>query len=235
MQEKNWQNMSTSIGNTLNSNDCLAEFSKEFSEIYIPKFREVFYFFKENAVDENSLIRKLHLGYTAMRPEAFDFVANVFPWLEDFRVKFGLEKKLNFLETNGLEKPEFKLHIDGQIGDPSVMFNCPVLNCTNETVTYWIEPQEEYDTILLCENGTKTEKKYGATPHISENTKYRIVHTYSITDRCVLFRSDVFHGVKNKSNRNEDRIMMHWWFPKTVNWSSDNIETILKKGQLNGI
>lgn len=221
--------MTILTSNTLEPSDCLVEFSKQFSEKYIFKFREVYYFFKKHAIDENSLIRKLHLGYTAMRPEAFDFVAKEFPWIEEFRVNFGLEKKLNFLESNGIEKPEFKLHIDGKVGDPSVMFNCPILNCTNETVTYWIEPLEDYDTILLCENGTKTEKKYGATPHLSENTKYRIIHSQSIIDRCVLFRSDIFHGVKNNSNRNEDRIMMHWWFPKSIEWSHDNIETILKK------
>jgi len=213
---------------TLTSEDCIVEFSQEFSNEFIPKFREVFYFFKEHAVDENSLIRKLHLGYTAMRPEAFDFVASEFSWLEEFRLKFGLDKKLNFLETHGLEKPEFKLHIDGNPGDPSMMFNCPILNCTNETTTYWIEPLEEYETKLLCENGTKTEKKYGATPHIPDDIKYRIIHNHSIVDRCVLFRSDIFHGVKNTTNRDEYRIMMHWWFPKSIQWSKGNISKIVK-------
>ena len=221
--------MLTLTGNQLTEKDCIKEFGEEFSNTYIPQFREVFYFFKRNAVDNNSLIRKLHLGYTAMRPEAFDFVSNEFPWIEEFRLKFGLEKKINFLETHGLSKPEFKLHIDGTPGAPSMMFNCPILNCTEETTTYWVEPMEDYETILLCENGTNGEKKHGATPHIPEGIKYRTIHSDTITNRCVLFRSDIFHGVKNISNRDEYRIMMHWWFPKSIQWNDHNVSTILKE------
>lgn len=187
------------------------EFNKDFSEEYIPKFREVYYFFKENAVDENSLIRKLHLGYTAMREEAFDFASLKFPWLEDFRVKYNLSKRLNFLETHGLEKPIFEPHIDGQEFN-EVMFNVPILNCTNETTTTWVEPIEEFVPVLLCENKTESSTKKGATPHLPDGVKYVEACSINITDRIVLFRSNKFHKVINSTNRDEYRIMMHWWF-----------------------
>ena len=187
------------------------ELNQEFSDIYIPKFREVFYFFKKNAVDQNSLIRKLHLGYTAMREEAFDFVAQEFPWLEEFRVKYQLSKRLNFLETHGLDKKTFEPHIDGKEYN-EVMLNVPILNCTVETKTYWVKPKEKFDPILLCENKSVSDTKKGATPHLPDNIVYDIECEYTFTNRCALFRSNAYHGVINNTNRDEYRIMMHWWF-----------------------
>lgn len=187
------------------------EMNSEFSQKYIPLFREIFYFFKSHAKNEDSLIRKLHLGYTAMREEAFDFVAAEYPWLEDFRKDYGLSKRLNFLETHGKEKSKFELHIDGKEYN-EVMFNVPILNCTNETITYWVEPKETFDPVLLCENKSNSSTKKGATPHLPENIDYDIVAEYSFVDRCALFRSNKYHGVINKTNRDEYRIMMHWWF-----------------------
>lgn len=195
------------------------ELSEEFSNYYIPKFREIYYFFKENAVDENSLIRKLHLGYTAMREEAFDFVSKEYPWLEQFRIEYGLSKRLNFLETHGKEKKTFELHIDGKEYN-EVMFNAPILNCTNETKTYWVEPKESFDPILLCENKGNKDTKKGATPHLPENILYEVVSEYSFTNRCALFRSNKYHGVINNTNRDEYRIMMHWWFPDYTTWDT---------------
>ena len=187
------------------------ELHKEFSEEYIPKFKEVYYFFKENAVDENSLIRKLHLGYTAMREEAFDHAAEQFPFLEDFRIKYNLSKRLNFLETHGLDKPTFEPHIDGKPYN-EVMFNVPILNCTDETTTTWVEPDTDFDPVLLCENKSESSTQKGATPHIPDGVTYREAVTTSITDRAVLFRSNKFHKVINTTGRDEYRIMMHWWF-----------------------
>jgi len=187
------------------------ELSKEFSEEYIPRFQEVYYFFKKHAVDESSLIRKLHLGYTSMRPAAFDFVASEFPWLEEFRLKHNLSKRLNFLETHGIEKPIFEPHIDGKEFN-EVMFNVPILNCTNETTTTWVEPIGDFEAILLCENKSETSTKKGATPHLPPDTEYKEVCSLQITDRALLFRSNKFHKVINNTNRDEYRIMMHWWF-----------------------
>ena len=203
----------------MNSIVTYIELDKEFSDFYIPKFKEVFYFFKKNAIDKESLIRKLHLGYTAMRPEAFDFVTSHFPWLEEFRLKYNLEKKLNFLETHGIEKSEFKLHIDGEKGNPEVMLNVPILNCTTETLTYWVQPKIEFNPELKCENGTNSDTKSGATPHLPENIEYDVISQHSFTNRISLFRSDIYHGVINKTNRDEYRIMMHWWFPKGFTWN----------------
>ena len=188
------------------------EINQEFSDQYIPKFREVYYFFKENAVDEDSLIRKLHLGYTAMREEAFDRAAEEFPFLEEFRVEYNLSKRLNFLETHGLDKPTFEPHIDGKEYN-EVMFNVPILNCTDETTTTWVEPVEDFDPILLCENKSESSRRKGATPHIPDGVEYIEAATTTITDRAVLFRSNKFHRVDNRTGRDEYRIMMHWWFP----------------------
>ena len=187
------------------------ELNTEFSDEYIPKFTEVYYFFKKHAIDENSLIRKLHLGYTAMRPMAFDFVVESFPWLEDFRLKYNLSKRLNFLETHGLEKPKFEPHIHGQFYN-EVMLNAPILNCTKETITQWVEPKTNFDPILLCENKSSSNPKKGATPHIPDGIEYDIVCEHSFTNKIALFRSNKFHKVINNSGRNEYRIMMHWWF-----------------------
>lgn len=200
------------------------ELNKEFSEEYIPKFREVYYFFKENAIDENSLIRKLHLGYTAMNEEAFDFAVTKFPWLEDFRVKYNLSKRLNFLETHGLEKPTFEPHIDGKLYN-EVMLNVPTLNCTNETTTIWVEPNEDFEPVLLCENKTESSTKRGATPHIPDGIEYAEVCSTKIIDRAVLFRSNKYHKVINTTQRDEYRIMMHWWFPDYTTF--DEAEKIL--------
>lgn len=198
-------------------NNYYQELSQDFSEEYIPKFQEVFAFFKTHAVDENSLLRKLHLGYTAMRPEAFDFVSEEFHWLEEFRNEYGLSKRLNFLETHGKEKRTFELHIDGKEFN-EVMFNVPILHCTTETRTYWVEPLQEFDPVLLCENKSNMDTKRGATPHLPNNVHYDIVEQYSFTNRCALFRSNKYHGVANNTNRDEYRIMMHWWFPDYVSW-----------------
>lgn len=187
------------------------ELNKEFSNEYIPKFKEVYHFFKLNAVDENSLIRKLHLGYTAMRDEAFDFVVSEFGWLEEFRLKYNLSKRLNFLETHGLEKPVFEPHIDGKEYN-EVMFNVPILNCTNETTTVWVEPEESFDPILLCQNKSETDTKKGATPHLPDGIKYKVACEYNFTNRAVLFRSNKYHKVINTTGRDEYRIVMHWWF-----------------------
>ena len=199
--------------------ECFFELSEDFSQEWLPKFTAVFEFYKRHAVDKDSLLRKLHLGYTAMRSEAFDFVAAEFPWLEDFRVRHNLDKKLNFLETHGIDKPEFKIHIDGRPGDPEVMFNVPILNCTAETVTYWVQPVDDFNPVLSCENGTNNNSKHGATPHLPANVRYDIIAQHSFTNKAALFRSDIYHGVINNSNRDEYRIMMHWWFPKGTSWS----------------
>jgi hypothetical protein len=198
-------------------NKYYREFNKEFSELYIPRFREVYYFFKKHAVNENSLIRKLHLGYTAMREEAFDFVSLEFPWLEDFRIKYNLSKRLNFLETHGIKKPTFEPHIDGKEYN-EVMFNVPILNCSKETTTTWVEPIEDFDTVLLCENKSENNTKKGATPHLPDNVKYIEVCNYNITDRAILFRSNKFHKVTNNTKRDEYRIVMHWWYPDYFTW-----------------
>lgn len=187
------------------------EFNDDFNNQYIPLFREVFYFFKTNAIDENSLIRKLHLGYTAMREEAFDFAAAEFPWLETFRLNYNLSKRLNFLETHGLEKPKFEIHIDGKEYN-EVMLNVPILNCTEETTTFWVQPKQSFDPVLLCQNKTNTNTKSGATPHLPDDIDYDVVEKYAFTDKCALFRSNAYHGVNNTTNRDEYRIMMHWWF-----------------------
>jgi len=188
------------------------QLSEEFSKLYIPKFTEVYHFFKKNAVDENSLIRKLHLGYTAMREEAFDYVAEEYSFLEEFRVEYNLSKRLNFLETHGLNKPTFEPHIDGKEYN-EVMFNVPILNCTKETTTIWVEPEEDFDPILLCQNKSETDTKKGATPHLPDEIKYKVVCEYNFTNRAVLFRSNKYHKVINNTGRDEYRIMMHWWFP----------------------
>ena len=207
-------------GEESKSIECFKEMNETFSRIIIEKLTDVFLFYKENAIDKNSLIRKLHLGYTAMRPEAFDFVAEEFPWLEEFRKEYNLTKKLNFLETHGIDKPEFKAHIDGSPGKPHVMFNTPILNCTDETVTYWVKPNGDFNPILQCENSTNSDTKHGATPHLPEDTPVDLIQKYSFTNRCVLFRSDIYHGVLNMSNKDEYRIMSHWWFPDFYSWES---------------
>jgi len=219
----------------MTGNICFLELNETFSQEYITKFKEVFYFFKKNAIDKDSLIRKLHLGYTAMRPEAFDFVSAEFPWLEEFRLKHNLTKKLNFLETHGLDKTEFKIHIDGKLGDPEVMFNVPILNCTTETKTFWVRPLEEFTSELKCENGTNSDTKRGSTPHLPEDIKYEIISEHSFTNKCSLFRSDIFHGVINNSLRDEYRIMMHWWFPKEVTWNDSLDKFKYATGDYNGI
>lgn len=199
--------------------ECFKEINETFSEVVITKLTEVFYFYKDHAVDRDSLIRKLHLGYTAMRPEAFDFVAEEFPWIEEFRKEYNLAKKLNFLETDGFDKAEFKAHIDGSPGKPHVMFNTPIINCDINTITYWVEPLEEFDPVLQCENRTNYDKKNGATPHLPENIKINLIHKHSFTNKCSLFRSDIYHGVLNMTNKKEHRIMSHWWFPDYFTWN----------------
>ena len=205
-------------GEETNSVECFKELTEEFSKNLINNLTEGFMFYKQYAVDKDSLIRKLHLGYTAMRPDAFDFVAEEFPWLEEFRKQYNLTKKLNFLETDGLDKKEFKVHIDGEPEKPSVMLNSPILNCTKDTVTYWVEPQEKFDPILQCENGTNNQKSHGATPHLPDNVPVNLIQKHSFTNKCALFRSDIYHGVINNSNKKEQRIMSHWWFPDYYKW-----------------
>jgi hypothetical protein len=199
-------------------NQCFHEFTDEFSNELIPRFRDVFEFVKLHSDSEASGIRRLHLGYTAMREHAFDFITREYPWLEDFRCKMGLEKKLNFLETNGLDKSEFKPHIDGKPGNPAVMFNAPIQNCTDQTETYWVEPLEEMTPVLLCENGQSSERVRGATPHLPPQTPFRILQSHHFTNRCALFRSDIFHGAINRSKSADPRIMMHWWYPPQISW-----------------
>lgn len=198
--------------------ECFHEFNDDFSRNWVPKFREVFHFVEEHAGHDYSMIRKLHLGYTAMREPAFDFIACEFPWLEDFRREFGLVKRLNFLETDGFEKREFKPHIDGSNGNPTVMFNVPIQNCTLETKTYWVQPLVEVEPVLLCENGTNGERLKGATPHLPPDAAFKVICEHSFTTRCALFRSDIFHGVINDSRNKQSRIMMHWWYPPNTNW-----------------
>ena len=147
-----------------------------------------------------------------MRKEAFDFVSFEFPWLEDFRKKYNLSKRLNFLETHGLNKPTFSPHIDGKEYN-EVMFNVPILNCTTETKTYWVKPKREFNPILLCEDRKTSETKKGATPHLPEDIEFDVVCEFSFTNKCTLFRSNIYHGVINKTNKDQYRIMMHWWFP----------------------
>lgn len=198
--------------------ECFVEMDEAFSKEMIYKLTDVFHFFKANAVDNESLIRKLHLGYTAMREEAFDFVAEEFPWLEEFRDEFGLSKRLNFLETHGIDKPEFKIHIDGKPGAPYVMFNTPILNCNTDTTTFWVQPKTDFDPVMACENGDSADTKRGATPHLPEDIEYDLIDKTSFTNKCALFRSDIYHGVINSSNKDEYRIMCHWWFPNNFEW-----------------
>lgn len=209
--------MKSEIGH-LTANDCFRELSLEKSQKYIHMFRSVFSFVSAHAGQDYSQIRRLHLGYTAMREPAFDFISAEFPWLEDFRRSMSLEKKINFLETNGVEKKEFLPHVDGKNNAPIAMFNVPILNCTSETKTYWVEPIADFKPVLLCENGTKGDTKLGATPHLPSDVPFRVVAEHSFTDRCVLFRSNVFHGVKNNSMSSSPRIMMHWWFSDGIDW-----------------
>jgi hypothetical protein len=204
----------------LGKKDCVREFSSAFSQNLIPAFQTVFEFFKEHAIDQNSLIRKLHLGYTAMRPEAFDFVCFNFPWIRIFQNEMGLTNKINFLETHPKLKPSFQPHIDGKNGNPHVMLNCPIQRCNQYSTTSWVLASEKFDPILQAENGDTQETSRGATPHIPSGIKYNIIANHCFTDKISLFRSDIYHMVHNKDDSDESRIMMHWWFPPEVTWEN---------------
>jgi hypothetical protein len=198
----------------LTKDDCIRPFNKQFSEEVIPQLTELFSFFRKHATSPTSILKKLHLGYTCMNDDAYDFVASCNPWVERFRQELGLSKRLNFLETNGIHKPKFMPHIDGRDGNPQVMLNIPIQNCDENTTTTWWQPLEAFEPFLAAENYSTGDTKRGATPHLPEYVPRRKIAEYTFTDRAALFRSDVYHSVDNHTDNDTDRIMFHWWFPE---------------------
>ena len=116
-----------------------------------------------------------------------------------------------FFRFNGSdpETDKFEVHKDPDNACANV--NVPVYNCTHETRTIWVEPIEEEIESWEYRAGSKLDPNKEETFSNHLRSEYREIETQYITDRCCLFKGDVWHKVIVDHKRDEWRIMAKFW------------------------
>ena len=180
--------------------------SKEFSDLWIKRCRELY-----DEVERTGICQELHMKYIVRASHMQEYYIDKFPWLLEMPMYDPTNESVVFFRFNGSdpETDKFEVHKDPDNACANV--NVPVYNCTHETRTIWVEPIEEEIESWEYRAGSKLDPNKEETFSNHLRSEYREIETQYITDRCCLFKGDVWHKVIVDHKRDEWRIMAKFW------------------------
>ena len=180
--------------------------SKEFSDLWIKRCRELY-----DEVERTGICQELHMKYIVRASHMQEYYIDKFPWLLEMPMYDPTNESVVFFRFNGSdpETDKFEVHKDPDNACANV--NVPVYNCTPETRTIWVEPIEEEIESWEYRAGSKLDPNKEETFSNHLRSEYREIETQYITDRCCLFKGDVWHKVIVDHKRDEWRIMAKFW------------------------
>ena len=180
--------------------------SKEFSDLWIKRCRELY-----DEVERTGICQELHMKYIVRASHMQEYYIDKFPWLLEMPMYDPTNESVVFFRFNGSdpETDKFEVHKDPDNACANV--NVPVYNCTHETRTIWVEPIEEEIESWEYRAGSKLDPDKQETFSNHLRSEYREIETQYITDRCCLFKGDVWHKVIVDHKRDEWRIMAKFW------------------------
>lgn len=188
--------------------------NKEFSDEYINLFRQLY-----DEIEDCKIVKEQHLKYI-LRPEHLqEHYIHKFPWIKTLPQFDYTQETLVFFRMNPTwpNGNMFHIHIDPLNANANI--NIPVYNCTNEATTSWVEPIGEVVNEVEERAGDKIVS--GETEVDFLKSSYRVIESVSITDRCCLFKGDVYHKVDLYSKEDKTRVMCKIW-SRDLGW--DNLQ-----------
>lgn len=180
--------------------------SKEWTQDWAEKFIPLY----EYLVRNPSKCKYINYKYVCFSEHSKSLVKK-FPFIKDIP-NFDYKDEsmyFAFLTLNGKNKKSWTPHIDPD--NTKWDITLPLLNCTNETITTWLDPLEETRDI----RGDETMQVYTG--------EYKVLAKTSITDHALVLRSDILHKVDIMHDRDETRVVVKFFIPKL------ELEDILKQ------
>lgn len=203
----------TTCGDYLKANKNFTWLSKEFSDLWIARCRELY----DHAV-ECGEYKELHMKYILTPTHMREYYIERFPWLNEMPMYDPTKESVVFFRFNGSdpETDKFEVHKDPTEAWANV--NVPVYNCTHETRTIWVEPVGESKSLADHYAGSKTDPHGNETFSEHLLSAHREIETQFITDRACLFKGDTWHKVQVDHNRDEWRVMAKFW-SRQLDWN----------------
>jgi len=191
------------------------ELSKKFTDFWQPKWQSLY-----DRIDETQNCKHLHWKYVLEPNKVKEDYLHDFSWLNEI-LSYNIDKdSIVFFKTNGEQKPNVKPHVDPGEMHWALVF--PVYNCTEDVVTSWVEPLGN-----ISANYAEYNNCYD-TAVLNLRSDYKVIETYAITDRAIMFKGDQWHKVTSLHNRNETRVIAKIWSEHlTLNYLKDICKDII--------
>ena len=180
--------------------------NKQFSDLWISRCRELY-----QEVEKTKIAKELHMKYIITPEQLKEYYIDKFPWLLEMPMYDPTKESVVFFRFNGSDKELNKFEVHKDPTEAYANVNVPVYNCTHETRTIWVEPIEEEIESWEYRAGSKLDPNKQETFSNHLRSEYREIETQYITDRCCLFKGDVWHKVIVDHKRDEWRIMAKFW------------------------
>ena len=180
--------------------------NKQFSDLWISRCRELY-----QEVEKTKIAKELHMKYIITPEQLKEYYIDKFPWLLEMPMYDPTKESVVFFRFNGSDKELNKFEVHKDPTEAYANVNVPVYNCTHETRTIWVEPIEEEIESWEYRAGSKLDPNKEETFSNHLRSEYREIETQYITDRCCLFKGDVWHKVIVDHKRDEWRIMAKFW------------------------
>ena len=181
---------------------CYVELNQEFSDTWCPRFKQLY-----DRVHKTQNCHHVWWAYVLHPSRLKRDYLDEFPWLTEIP-SYDINDEKNtiiFFRSNGQKNRHVKAHVDPNEIDWSIVL--PVQNCTDETVTNWVEPIGD-----VVEERAKTSAGNKDVKMLGNNTK--IIDSYCFTNKAALFNGGQWHEVRISHNRDEDRVLGKLWTPK---------------------
>lgn len=180
--------------------------NKQFSDLWISRCRELY-----QEVEKTKIAKELHMKYIITPEQLKEYYIDKFPWLLEMPMYDPTKESVVFFRFNGSDKELNKFEVHKDPTEAYANVNVPVYNCTHETRTIWVEPIEEEIESWEYRAGSKLDPNKEETFSNHLRSEYKEIETQYITDRCCLFKGDVWHKVIVDHKRDEWRIMAKFW------------------------
>ena len=172
------------------NNGYYYELSEEWTAKWAKKFRPLYDYLVKNPKECDYHNYKYIVHYNQIQK-----LVNDFPFIKDIP-NFDINDKTHFfgfLTLNGKNKKSWTPHIDP--GSLKWDITLPLLNCTDESTTSWVEPIAE-----KTRANTEDIKIYEG--------KYKLLAATQITNKALVLRGDIMHKVDVHHERDETRVVV---------------------------
>lgn len=175
------------------------ELNEEFSNLWIPRFKSLY-----NMVHETQYCDHAWWKYVVKPNHIENRYLKHFPWLTQVPSFDMNEHMIIFFKSNGEKYNHNIAHIDPN--DIHWSITLPIIGCTDETVTNWVEPVQSQEIFRsTTDAGDKTVDMLKGD--------VRIIDNYCFNDKAIVFNSSVWHEAITSHRRDEDRVLAKLWTP----------------------